>query len=1294
VASAFEHRVRRQRLVVDAATPELALALRPRLEELNHRALLPVIEAVLDELAPPGRQVRIGRLELDLGEIPARTLEAELPRRLAAELRQSLADALRGGPTAPAPGVAWRAEAEARAELLEWRLVRGTQPYWAPRSVLSLEALVTEMAADDPATLADTLRALGRRRVVLERLAAQLRDPALAAVVRVLEPVHAALVLAYVTDLRRVHRRAPLLSLGDPPFRRMLWVLAQAYLVRDPGSQFNRKSFLRSLLHGMAAEQQVSYAALLAALRTGLERMRRHRPAGASLPAVVAALVDEHERASGPLDTSAGAGQGYAPDEDDRLRGAGAWGDPDHPGEADDGRDPGDDPDLPRPVWPGDAPADAPDSAAQVNEAHPPRPPHGAGAEDAGTSAASADARPATWTDADDAGTTGDAAELPDAAVLRRRTDARSIARDHAPTADTGAGPARRTGSAARQSGVPGEPDRTATRHDGQAALHRLLIHPGNGDGAAIDGEAGRAARARVAGRKRRRMAAAAAFGHYDRAEALAYFLRNGVLPWHAVLRDPSLDAETLAASLPDLPRPLLLATLGAGEPGARRRSLDVLARCLSEDGFARLLVRLVPPAGAAGAPFTRALREFIATARDRRAFLARVVGAALEVAEIDLEAAWRSAAQPGEVKPARPADVAAWPAHLLQSVLSESLRRGPGTDGAGPSPGGLLAVLADTHPADARHFLRSAAENAGLARALARCAPAPLHARLVELLAPSAVRAVAALQRALLALPAPERRFSADEMRQAVLVETMRLGDGEAPGEGFFARVLGRLSGQRLPGAAGERLLGATEGWVHPGGVPPAQVDGFRAAVRAAAGRASGGDEDASPPVPRPRPARAWRSAEVRETVFAYLLGSGPASARPRDAVDPADADPARRAATLSADAIHHALRRIADEAPEELRVFIRRHSADRRVRERWVQILPEPALARLSRLLGPRHHAALLDTAETLAAAWAEAAPAGHPAVAGRAAFWDFVLGFLAGSAAPGRVGERLVEAFFADRAARCRRPSPPPDLAETGARLLRAAERRAHAHGNTRLRGILRRHRERLLALWAPSAASAGTPARRPPAAPAGPTPHSARATRKPAAGRPGQRHPARPPGAPCGEDEGDPVYVGNAGLVLAGAFLPHLFQQLDLVAKDDEGKLRLRDADAVSRAVHLLQYLVDGSTDTAEPLLVLNKVLCGVAPETPVERAIQPDEREREMCDRLLAAMLARWPALNNTSVAGLRETFLQREGRLELAPGRLRLTVQRKTLDVLVDQVPWSVSLVFHGWMPEPLHVTW
>ena len=300
MAARPEHRVRRQRLVVDAATPELALALQSRLSELNQRALLPAIEAVLAELAPPGRQVRIDRLDVDLGEMTPDALDDELPRRLRAALREALGDALRGGPDDPAPGVAWRREGEARMELLGHWLARGTLPFWAPRAPPSLEALVMEGAAADPAALAATVRRLGRSRASLERLAAQLRDPALAALVRALEPEHAALVLAYVTDLRRVHRRAPLIPVAEPRFRRLLWVLAHAYLVRDPGTEFNRKSFLRSLLRGMARDQGVPYAGLLVTLRAGLSLTRRHRAAGASLPAVLASLLHDLEAGSSP----------------------------------------------------------------------------------------------------------------------------------------------------------------------------------------------------------------------------------------------------------------------------------------------------------------------------------------------------------------------------------------------------------------------------------------------------------------------------------------------------------------------------------------------------------------------------------------------------------------------------------------------------------------------------------------------------------------------------------------------------------------------------------------------------------------------------------------------------------------------------------------------------------------------------------------------------------------------------------------------------------------------------------
>jgi hypothetical protein len=169
---------------------------------------------------------------------------------------------------------------------------------------------------------------------------------------------------------------------------------------------------------------------------------------------------------------------------------------------------------------------------------------------------------------------------------------------------------------------------------------------------------------------------------------------------------------------------------------------------------------------------------------------------------------------------------------------------------------------------------------------------------------------------------------------------------------------------------------------------------------------------------------------------------------------------------------------------------------------------------------------------------------------------------------------------------------------------------------------------------------------------------------------------------------------PVYINNAGLVLTGPFLPHLFESLELLQIDETGRTSLRNREAVSRAVHLLQYLVDGCTSAPEPLLALNKILCGVDVSVPVAREIEPTEEERATCDRLLRAMIANWTTISNTSIAGLQETFLRREGKLERRDEDWKLQIQRKTVDVLVDQIPWTISVIYNSWMPQPLYVDW
>ena len=80
-------------------------------------------------------------------------------------------------------------------------------------------------------------------------------------------------------------------------------------------------------------------------------------------------------------------------------------------------------------------------------------------------------------------------------------------------------------------------------------------------------------------------------------------------------------------------------------------------------------------------------------------------------------------------------------------------------------------------------------------------------------------------------------------------------------------------------------------------------------------------------------------------------------------------------------------------------------------------------------------------------------------------------------------------------------------------------------------------------------------------------------------------------------------------------------------------------------------------------------------------------------ERE-CTRLLEAIVEHWRALGRTSVAGLRSSFLAREGRLIEVDNGWKLELARRGIDVLLEQLPWGVGLVLLPWMERPLFVEW
>jgi len=163
----------------------------------------------------------------------------------------------------------------------------------------------------------------------------------------------------------------------------------------------------------------------------------------------------------------------------------------------------------------------------------------------------------------------------------------------------------------------------------------------------------------------------------------------------------------------------------------------------------------------------------------------------------------------------------------------------------------------------------------------------------------------------------------------------------------------------------------------------------------------------------------------------------------------------------------------------------------------------------------------------------------------------------------------------------------------------------------------------------------------------------------------------------------------VQIANAGIVLAAPYLPRLFEMLGLTEKS-----AFKNSQAAVRGVHMLQFLVDEQTDSPEYQLVLNKLLCGVTTAIPIGRQISLSQHEKDQLQGLLTGMTQNWKSLGNTSIAGLRESFLQRQGRLQLRDDAWHLLVEAKSYDMLLDQLPWSYSTIKYPWMERVIYVDW
>lgn len=168
------------------------------------------------------------------------------------------------------------------------------------------------------------------------------------------------------------------------------------------------------------------------------------------------------------------------------------------------------------------------------------------------------------------------------------------------------------------------------------------------------------------------------------------------------------------------------------------------------------------------------------------------------------------------------------------------------------------------------------------------------------------------------------------------------------------------------------------------------------------------------------------------------------------------------------------------------------------------------------------------------------------------------------------------------------------------------------------------------------------------------------------------------------------ETDGLYVEDAGLIILHPFLPQLFGKCGWLNEQKQ----FRDAAAGTLAIHALHYLATGDPEPAEYRLVFPKILTGLLPEALLQPVEPLSESQKNACEALLRDVIEHWKAIGATSPAGLRETFLQRQGKLIHIYSGWQIAIEHRTVDILLGRLPWGISLVRLPWMGEMLTAQW
>ena len=244
---------------------EKANELQSRISAWSRLEMQREIEAIFDRFCPPGKVWSIPSLELDLGEVDFSSLEPGLSRRIKQQLMAKLEElvlqqqASNGNEELVVSDVR-----DAGLRFLRHYLLHGVKPWNDTDGRRNINDILEEQWTAGSDAVMEMLHDIaGNSREVRRRMAWQVAEPNIIAIVQKMEPANCDVIVEFRNSMVAVQEKETIVQAAAGDFKKNLWFWILNYLFTMHGSLFNKKEFLKSTIRQMAAHFNIQYEELL-----------------------------------------------------------------------------------------------------------------------------------------------------------------------------------------------------------------------------------------------------------------------------------------------------------------------------------------------------------------------------------------------------------------------------------------------------------------------------------------------------------------------------------------------------------------------------------------------------------------------------------------------------------------------------------------------------------------------------------------------------------------------------------------------------------------------------------------------------------------------------------------------------------------------------------------------------------------------------------------------------------------------------------------------------------------------